>query len=227
VTITLAGSTDGSAVLDAMTTIVNTAFGPVTVSLQAVTEDVLRNVENVIGSAANDHIFGNTSINRLEGGAGDDVIEGGAGADTILSGLGEDELWGGTGADRFVFATYQDSGTTNIPTSAGGVNMVFHGIDGIEDFEAGVDKVDLSGIDANVNQSGNQAFHWADAFTGEAGQLITFDPTLIGGNNNSGSTNENWVRLHGDIDGDALADFTVVVIGTQSLDIMFQTDVLL
>lgn len=226
-TITLAGSTDGSAVLNAMTSVVNTAYGPITVYQPAVTEDVLRNVENVIGTAADDHITGNGSSNRLEGGAGDDVIEGGGGSDTILSGLGEDELWGGAGADTFVFKSYQDSGSTNVLLSNGGVNMTSHGIDTIQDFEAGLDHIDLSGIDANVNQAGDQAFHWVDELTGQAGELMLFSPATIGGNGSSGYTNENWVRLYGDTNGDAIADFTLAVVGNVSLDIVYQTDLLL
>jgi Ca2+-binding RTX toxin-like protein len=226
-TITLAGSSDGSAVLDAMTSVTYTPIGPVTVHQEAVTEDVLRGVENVIGTAVDDHIFGNSSNNRLEGGAGDDVIEGGGGVDTILSGLGKDDLTGGAGADRFVFNAYQDSGKTWTPLSGGGANVIDHGIDTIHDYEAGVDRIDLSGIDANVNQSDNQAFHWVDQFTGQAGELVLIDPSLLGGQGNSGSTNEDGVRIMGDVNGDASPDFVLMVQWAPSLDLFSQSDVVL
>ena len=39
------------------------------------------------------------------------------------------------------------------------------------DLDAG-DVIDLSGIDADVNTSGNQAFHTVSAFTGHAGEMV-------------------------------------------------------
>ncbi|MGE3245901.1 MAG: M10 family metallopeptidase C-terminal domain-containing protein [Beijerinckiaceae bacterium] len=64
-----------------------TADGSVTVN--GVTEDVLRNIENVTGSAFNDTITGNEKNNVIDGGFGADIINGGAGSDTIdYSGFG-------------------------------------------------------------------------------------------------------------------------------------------
>ena len=47
-------------------------------------------VEDVIGSAFDDYIKGNTGANRLEGGEGNDLIDGAEGADTLLGGKGND-----------------------------------------------------------------------------------------------------------------------------------------
>jgi serralysin len=192
---------------------------------QTVTE--FKAVENVIGSRFDDTIIANSADNRLEGKAGNDTIDGGGGADTILAGQGEDDLWGGAGADHFVFTSYQDSGVTWIPLAGGGFNAINHGRDTIHDYESGIDKIDLSGIDANVNQGGNQAFHWVEAFTGEAGELRLFDPNLIGGGANSGNTNEDWVRISGDIDGDMSADFDLIVQWAPSMNLFSQADVIL
>ncbi len=55
------------------------------------------NFENVMGSAYDDDLTGDTGNNRLWGLAGDDEIVGGTGADTIEGGAGADEMDGGNG----------------------------------------------------------------------------------------------------------------------------------
>ncbi len=49
--------------------------------------DTLENIENVIGSAFNDTLTGNSLANSLRGGVGDDTIDGGAGVDFALYNL--------------------------------------------------------------------------------------------------------------------------------------------
>jgi len=58
-------------------------------------------IENAIGGAGDDAIFGNAAANRLEGGAGADRIEGAEGDDLLIGGAGADLLAGGAGADIF------------------------------------------------------------------------------------------------------------------------------
>ncbi|WP_245269801.1 calcium-binding protein [Ensifer sp. WSM1721] len=60
--------------------------------------DVLVTMENIVGSAFGDQLFGASGTNRLEGGGGNDLLAGGAGADVLI---------GGDGADT---AFYQTSG---------------------------------------------------------------------------------------------------------------------
>lgn len=62
----------------------------------AVTE-VIRNIENIIGTQFGDTLTGNQAANRLEGGNGDDRLFGGNGNDTLLGGVGDDWLAGGAG----------------------------------------------------------------------------------------------------------------------------------
>ncbi|PSC06028.1 hypothetical protein SLNSH_06550 [Alsobacter soli] len=57
--------------------------------------DVLQGVENVIGGATGNKIYGDTGANRLDGGAGNDTLAGGSGADTLAGGAGNDRLNGG------------------------------------------------------------------------------------------------------------------------------------
>ena len=61
--------------------------------------DTLTGIENLVGTAADDSMFGNSAANRLDGGGGDDLLVGGSGADTLLGGAGHDLLHGGAGAD--------------------------------------------------------------------------------------------------------------------------------
>jgi Ca2+-binding RTX toxin-like protein len=102
---------------------------------------------------------GNSLNNVITGGAGNDVLNGLSGNDVLLGGGGQDSLTGGVEADFFKFAAITDS-NVGIP-------------DIITDFSQGLDKIDLSGIDANPGLSGNQAFNFVGTspFSGAAGEL--------------------------------------------------------
>jgi len=82
--------------------------------------------------------------NVLNGGAGNDTITGGSGNDRIIGGSGADILRSGGGEDAFVYLW-----TTGIDLATR---------DTIRGFGFGDDVIDLSAIDANANQRGNQAF---------------------------------------------------------------------
>ncbi len=98
----------------------------------------------VTGSATNNVIIGNTGADTLAGGAGDDVLSGRNGADVLTGGFGNDTLTGGADADLFVFATGS-------------------GRDMISDYTDGVDRIDLSGLDAIVDFADLQASHLRQA----------------------------------------------------------------
>ena len=118
-----------------------------------------------------ENVIGSGFGDRLSGDNGANVITGGGGADT---------LDGGGGADRFVYAAVMDS-TPDAP-------------DVITDFLPGLDKIDLSLIDANAAANNDQSFAFigSAAFTRVAGQL----------NYSSG-------LLSGDVTGDGVADFQI------------------
>jgi serralysin len=66
-------------------------------------------IENVIGGAGNDFIYGNEADNRLEGGAGNDYLDGDFGNDRLmLQGGGWDTARGGPGADIIYFGATFD-----------------------------------------------------------------------------------------------------------------------
>ncbi|MAP95038.1 MAG: hypothetical protein CMK07_08820 [Ponticaulis sp.] len=162
--------------------------------------DVLIEVENLFGSAFEDHLLGDTGINELYGFDGDDILEGrggndelyglddnddllgGSGNDQLIGGLGGDDLTGGTGADVFVYEAISDSAVTGI------------GRDRILDFEKGVDLIDLSAL-------GIQDFIYQAAFTGTGTSEVRFQ--------NVGGGTKTLVQI--DIDGDGNADSAIII----------------
>ena len=106
-------------------------------------------VENLIltGTAANG--TGNSGDNIITGNALANRLNGGAGADRLIGGDGIDFLTGGTGADTFV----AELNSTKVSTKQGKVSL-----DIFTDFQVGVDKIDLTGIDANTALAGVQQF---------------------------------------------------------------------
>jgi uncharacterized repeat protein (TIGR01451 family) len=147
------------------------AAGPVTASLAkpggnagAAMGDVYLEIENLLGSAFGDRLGGDGGANRIAGGAGKDTLSGGGGQDSLVGGLGADSLVGGAGADRFVFLSAAES-----PASTPDV---------IADFSwAQEDRIDLSAIDANAAQGGDQAFIFIGnaAFTGDGRGAVRWE----------------------------------------------------
>ncbi len=134
------------------------------------------NVENLRGTAATGQVLtGNATANAITGGAGNDTLVGGGGADSLA---------GSGGADTFRYHSATDS-------APGQEDL-------IGDFKSGLDKIDLSRVDANASAAGDQAFSWigAAAFSGVAGQLRTYD-----------SGGYRWIA--GDTDGDSDADILI------------------
>lgn len=147
--------------------------------------DTLVSIEGVYGSKFADTIRGDAGTNELFGNQGNDVLIGGGGQDLTV---------GNEGADRFVF-------------NDGDVSDTLAKADLIGDFRrAEGDRIDLSGLDANAGQAGDQAFTFigSGAFTGKAGEL-RFD-----------YVNGEGV-LAGDVDGDKIADGFIRVDTPQAI----------
>jgi hypothetical protein len=98
-----------------------------------------RGNDSLIGNAGNDTLIGGNGTDFLVGSAGDDLLDGGNGTDTLRGGLGNDTLTGGNSQDIFVFADGE-------------------GIDTINDFELGTDKIGLTeGLTfGNLSFAGNE-----------------------------------------------------------------------
>jgi len=136
-------------------------------------------------------VFGSAFGETILGLAGNDALNAGVGIDLIRAGLGADTQTGGPGADTFDFDSREEIGK----------KKTSHDI--ITDFEQGIDKIDLSTIDANGSKKGDKAFKFlkkegAD-FT-KAGQL--------GFDQKKGAT-----FVQGDIDGNGKADFKLELAG--------------
>ncbi len=125
----------------------------------------------------------------LLGGGGHDTLRAGGGSDVLIGGGGADSLAGYGGADTFRYDLASDSAPGRS--------------DLIGDFQSGLDKIDLSRVDANSAAAGNQAFSWigSNAFSNVAGQLRSYD-----------SGGYRWIA--GDTDGDGDGDIILAFYPT-------------
>ncbi len=157
-----------------------------------------------LDAAVGTDLVGDESGNTLQGFAGGDTIRGLGGNDTLLGGTGSDVLAGGAGADRLTGGAGSDVFEYNaIADSIGG-----GGRDAIADFETGIDLIGLSGIDANTMVDGDQAF----TFIGSAGFSRTAGELRV-------ATVGTGCVVRGDVNGDAVVDFSVFVSGHASLSL--------
>jgi Ca2+-binding RTX toxin-like protein len=142
--------------------------------------------DEISGNNWNDVLSGGGGADFLGGNGGDDTLDGGVGADFLRGGRGADQLTGGAAADTFDYDAVGDS------------SVLANKLDTVVDFVSGVDKFDLSGIDADargVNGDTAFAFIGAAAFAlGVRGQLRS-----AGG------------LIEADLNGDTVADFRINV----------------
>ncbi|MEA3016935.1 MAG: serralysin, partial [Sphingomonadales bacterium] len=123
------------------------------------------NVENLILTGSGLNGTGNGLGNVITGDAGSNRLDGGAGNDRLIGGDGVDYFTGGAGADTFVGEI--NATTSDMKDNKGGSIS----LDVILDYQRGSDKIDLSGIDANTNVAGDQAFTWTNSANPGIGQL--------------------------------------------------------
>ena len=155
------------------------------------------------GDGGNDWLLGGLSDDILRGLAGDDYLNGGIGNDflegddpldplvigndILVGGAGFDVLLGGLGEDIFAYYDADEAPLGDV-------------LETIVDFEQRADIIDVSGIDARSDLAGNQDFEFvgSGSYTGGGGELRA--------NAENGST-----VIAGDIDGDTLDDFAIVI----------------
>lgn len=79
-------------------------------------------IENAIGTAMTDYLYGTNGANMLNGYNGDDLIMGRGGSDTLIGDRGRDVLFGGTGTDLVSGGDDADIlyGESGMDTLAGG-----------------------------------------------------------------------------------------------------------
>lgn len=175
--------------------------------------DSFKNFENVTGTPENDILFGTSAANEmagssgadvLNGRSGNDLLKGGRGADTLVGGLGGDHLWGHDGngavgdgaADTFSYFSVAESSLLQP--------------DIIWDFEdhvaGGMDKIDLSAMDASTLLRGNNAFVFVGTSAFSSAQ---------------GEVSRNWINgdtiVRIDTDGDVDAEMMIIFKGIITL----------
>ena len=157
--------------------------------------------DQLLGDAGNDSLDGGPGLDLIYGGTGNDTMFGDAGSDqlfgdagneVLLGGAGKDFLTGGAGSDIFKFNATSESTTV--------------AFDVIQDFVKGVDKIDLSSIDANSLLAGNQAFTFnaAKPFFTSAGDLWV-------------EQGRGFSSVYVDVNGDGNADMRIDLMGTMTL----------
>ncbi|WP_348646438.1 hypothetical protein [Ciceribacter sp. L1K22] len=146
---------------------------------------VLSGNDTFKGGNATDFIRMYAGNDTILGNGGNDSLYGGSGNDKITGGAGRDKLYGESGSDTFIFKSRADSTVSS------------SGRDTIYDFTS-ADTIDLAGIDANTNISGNQGFSFigTKAFTGRSGDLRY-------------EKKASDTYIYGDVNGDKVADFAI------------------
>ncbi|MFN3387639.1 MAG: M10 family metallopeptidase [Allosphingosinicella sp.] len=141
-------------------------------------------IENAVGGLGNDELRGNALDNRLEGGGGGDRLHGAEGGDL---------LFGGAGGDVFVYGGPGDSRLSSLRSDGRKFAA-----DYLPDFVSGVDRIDLSALDADPFAPDDQAFSFigTSAFSGKAGELRY-------------QINHGQLELLGDLNGDGIGDFMI------------------
>ncbi len=150
---------------------------------------------NGAGNELDNRMVGNLGANILIGASGNDELRGGAGNDILVGGMGKDTLLGGAGTDTFVFTSAADTG----------LSVSEHDV--ISDWES-VDRLDLSGIDADTKQPGHQNH----VFVGQGAANDSVGAGQVKYFHDNGHT-----YVVGDVSGDGKADFKIAIAGIHTL----------
>ena len=177
--------------------------------------------DTLFGGVGNDTLRGDSGSDSVLGGDGEDSLRGGSGADTLSGGDGDDTLWGDVSGDRLLGDDGEDvlvggAGRDTLFGGADADSFVFRAVadsgvlvlrDIIVGFEAGLDVIDLTRMDANTVLNGNQAFAFIGtlAFGLVAGQL-----RVLAGPNSV---------LQADVNGDGVADFELQMNGIATVSV--------
>lgn len=186
-------------------------------------------IENAVGGAGHDWLFGNAVANSLAGESGNDVLSGNAGNDNLLGGAGNDTLNGGPGIDYLT----------------GGLGNDVYGVDqgGDRVVETSTRPAEIDTVQASVSYSlpanverltlvGNGAIHGtgnalnnllvgnaaSNHLNGGAGRDILIgglgNDTLVGGFGNDqltgGGGGDRFVFMNAKQQADTITDFVAI-----------------
>ncbi|MGC4024849.1 MAG: right-handed parallel beta-helix repeat-containing protein [Mesorhizobium sp.] len=150
------------------------------------------NVPSTPSQGSSDHVSkaidGTSKGEKLVGTSGDDHINGKGGTDYLT---------GGAGKDIFVFDQVAHMGSGNKR-------------DVITDFQKGLDKIDISAIDANGSIAGDGVFH----FIAQNNAVFDHKPGAIAWRTEDyKGTSKDVTIIQGDINGDGIHDFEIQLKG--------------
>ena len=168
-------------------------------------DEVIKNIEDVSGSKANDIIAGDALNNKLYGNEGADTLDGGAGSDLVYGGDGNDLIIGtidGVADSYYGGNVSTDTGTAdridytavtaNMTLSAGimvtdSTNSIgTDSLSGIEIFDSGIGNDTLNGGTAGMTIYGNRG---TDKITGGSGNDLLYGDNI--GNTHAGADGSN------------------------------------
>ena len=174
--------------------------------------DTATNFENVLGSAYDDELTGNSDANVLTGGAGDDELDGAGGNDTLEGGAGADELDGGYSDGGTAGAMNTEMNTLSYASSDAGVTVNLasatasggHAQDDTivtyeelsplpDDPNNEIDVATFRNVTGSMHDDRLTGDHWDNHLTGGAG-----DDTLRGGASDPGDRS-NAAAVRGDV----------------------------
>ena len=178
--------------------------------------DVLRSIEQVVGSDFNDTLTGDASANILTAGAGDDMLEGGAGADRLDGGAGIDtaSYAGATGAVTVSLAT----GTGTAGDAAGDMLVDIENLTGSAfadrlTGDAGVNVLTggagddvLAGLGGADALDGGTGSNTADYAASTAAVQVNLSTGSLSASQIIGGTIQAGTGLGGDAQGDTLTN---------------------
>jgi Ca2+-binding RTX toxin-like protein len=143
------------------------------------------------GSEGNDRVNGGTGMDSMSGGDGNDILWGGEGTDTIMASEGSDVVHGNRGRD--LISLWEDVQSRDVLVfSQGDSSRMLGGIDRVEGFAVGVDKIDLRSFGA-----------------------MTFEDIDFAGGRNSVYYDGRYLRI--DSNGDRATDMMVEFAWIESL----------
>ncbi|HLO49027.1 MAG TPA: CAP domain-containing protein [Kamptonema sp.] len=161
--------------------------------------------DSLLGGAGNDTLMGGKDGDYVDGEIGNDLVRGDLDADIVRGGEGNDSLYGGRGNDQLFGDAGDDflSGDRDTDTLTGGAGKdtfalaTGGGVDIINDFENGVDLIQLpSGVNSVSLQSSGANTLIADSITGEIfAQINNVLPSsitsgsFVGGSSTQGGNN--------------------------------------
>ena len=173
-----------------------------TVSLNMDGYNGIKHVEHLtLQGSSNIYGYGNNNNNTITGNSGNNTLKGGAGNDKLYGGKGKDVMLGGSGADTFAFVNKSES------------SAKARKADNINDFQQGVDVIDLSAIDASVGLGGNDAFNFngTTAFGTDSEGEIRYKQFDKAG------TNKDFTMVYIDTDSDRSAEMSIKLKGLYTL----------